>query len=134
MTRIIYLIIFIFLFSLPSNLLAKEKEWTFVWVASGGTKYRVSQGDATVSIIDNNLSVDMLDENGVKYKIKGTISSNKVNAKFSVIGSGYFIDSPFQGTYKIKHFEGFADLKGRESITLTDGWNFIGLSREIKKP
>ena len=25
-----------------------------------------------------------------------------------------------------------ADTKGRESISLTDGWNFIGLKREIK--
>lgn len=119
-----------FCLALPVH--ADQTEWSFIWVASEGNKYSISEGKAKVVIKDGKLEAAMESTEGVEYKLSGVVAKSKINAKFTVVGSGYFIDSLFSGSYTIKRWSGFADSKGRESITLTDGWNFIGLSREIR--
>ena len=111
---------------------AEQQDWLFVWVSSGPSTYYVKQGTAKVIIENGQLKAQMTSTDGVEYKIVGSIAGQRVNAKFTVLDSDYFISSPFSGSYKKQLWSGFADTKGRESISLTDGWNFIGLKREIK--
>ena len=111
---------------------AEEKQWSFIWVASGIDNYRVSQGKANVFIKNNKIEANLTDEKGVQYKITGSINNQKITASFSVMGSDYFVDSPISGTFLTKKWkEKLGDSVGRESITLNDGWNFVGLTREI---
>lgn len=111
---------------------AASSDWVFVWVSSGSGKYHTSQGKALVRILSGKLTAEMIDESGIHYKLTGYIVKNTVTAKFTVVGSDYFIDSPFSGSYRTKRWSGFVDSKGRESMVLTDGWNFIGISREVR--
>ena len=113
---------------------AAADEWTFVWVSSGINEYSVANGKAKVSRANGMLEAQMIDEEGVKYTLRGTIRKGKVTAAFTILESDYFSNSPFSGTYVRKQWFGFADSKGRESISLSDGWNFIGLVREIRQP
>jgi len=109
-----------------------SSDWVFVWVSSGSGEYHTSQGRALVTIQSGKLTAEMVDKSGIHYKLSGYVVKNKVTAKFTVVGSDYFVDSPFSGSYETKRWSGFADSKGRESIALTDGWNFIGMSREVR--
>jgi len=104
----------------------------FVWVSSGHGEYSTKRGKAVVRIQSGRVTAEMVDESGIHYKLSGHIAKNRVAAKFTVLGSDYFVDSPFLGSYQIKRWGGFTDSKGRESIALTDGWNFIGFSREVR--
>ena len=113
---------------------AAADEWTFVWVSSGKNTYRLTNGKAEVSIANGTLEAQTIDEEGVKYALRGTIKKGKVTALFTILESDYFNNSPFSGTYVRKQWSGFADSKGRESISLSNGWNFIGLVREIRQP
>ncbi len=109
-----------------------DSDWAFVWVSCGFGGYRTSQGKASVRILKGKLVAEMADEAGIRFRLTGSIVKKRVNAKFTVIGSDYFIGSPFSGSYHVRRWTAVADSRGRESITLTDGWNFIGLSREIR--
>jgi hypothetical protein len=110
---------------------AASSDWVFVWVSSGSGKYDVSQGKASVKMLNGKLTVEMVDGSGIHYNLSGDVVKNTVTAKFNVVGGDYFINSPFYGSYRIKRWSGFIDSKGRESLALTDGWNFIGISREL---
>ncbi|NWJ40618.1 MAG: hypothetical protein HXX12_06565 [Geothrix sp.] len=110
---------------------AGEKDWAFVWVSSNANTYNIKQGKAKVTIKNGRLSTTMISSDGVEYKVVGTISGKHVDAKFSIIDSDYFVNAPFSGSYEKKLWSGVADSKGRESITLSDGWNFIGLTHDI---
>lgn len=111
---------------------AASSDWVFVWVSSGSGGYYTSRGKASVGIQRGKLSAEMADESGVHYKLTGYVVKNRVSAKFTVVGSDYFIDSMFSGSFQTKkRWSKLVKLRGRESIALTDGWNFIGISREI---
>ena len=113
---------------------AVAEEWTFVWVTSGTNGYSIAKGKAQVSLAGGKLDAQMIDDEGVEYTIRGTITKSKVRASFTVVDSDYFKSAPFSGTYLRKQWSGFAESQGRESISLSDGWNFLGLVREIRKP
>ena len=111
---------------------AQADEWVFVWIASGVNDYTVSKGKAQVTLAAGKLEVHAVDKEGIEYTLRGVVKKNTVNARLTVLESDQFKDSPFSGTYIRKLWSGFADSKGRESISLSDGWNFIGLAREIR--
>jgi hypothetical protein len=125
-----FLTLFLFL-GLSTIGFAGEKEWAFVWVSSNANAYNIQQGKAKVTIKNGRLSAQLTSTDKVEFKVVGSISGNHVDAKFSIVGSDYFLNSPFTGLYAKKLWSGMTDSKGRESITLTDGWNFIGLTRDI---
>jgi len=103
-----------------------------VWVSSGAGRYHTSQGKASVVIQDGKLTAEMTDDSGVQYHLTGYVSKNRVGAKSTAVGSDYFVNSPFSGSLETKRWTRIGDSKGRDSIALTDGWNFVGLSREIQ--
>ena len=111
---------------------AEQQEWAFVWVSSGPGTYNVQKGTAKVTIDNGQIKAAMTSTDGVEYKIVGSIVGQSVKVKFTVLNSDYFNNSPFSGSYTKKLWSGFADSKGREAVSLTDGWNFIGLNRDIK--
>ena len=86
-----------------------------------------------MSLVNGKLEAQMTDEEGVKYTLRGAIKKGKVTAAFTILESDHFNNSPFSGTYVRKRWSGFGDSKGRESISLSDGWNFIGLVRENRQ-
>ena len=94
--------------------------------------YYVKQGTAKVTIKKGRLEAQMTSADGVEYKIVGSISGQSVKAKFTILDTDYLNNSSFSGSYVKKLWPGFGNSRGRESITLTDGWNFIGLNRDIK--
>jgi len=123
------------LIALPNTSFGAESSgWSFVWVTSGSDKYEITQGTAVVTIEGGIFHADLHGANGVEYTVSGTIGKTSVKAKFSVLGSDYFVDSPFSGTFQTKRWAGVAGSIGRESFALSDGWNFIGLTREIGGP
>ncbi len=65
--------------------------------------------------------------------MKGTIEGDKVNAKVTSQNSDYGMGATYTGYLRKSEEKGFADYMGRETITLTDGWNFLGLTKEIMK-
>jgi len=120
------------LFFFSTVAFAEQQEWAFVWVSSGPGTYYVEKGAAKVTIENGQIKAAMTSTEGVDYKIVGSIVGQRVNVKFTILNSDYFNNSPFSGSYTKKLWSGFADSKGREAISLTDGWNFIGLTRDIK--
>ena len=88
-------------------------------------------GKAKLTIVGGSLKAELKGEDGNEFKVIGLVAKNKVKAKFTIVGSDYFVDSPFSGTYTSKHWSGVQGSSGRESISLTDGWNFLGFSREL---
>jgi hypothetical protein len=110
---------------------AGETGWTFIWVSSGSKGYQVVQGKAEVFVHKGKLKAKLVSEDGNEYKVIGLVNKKKVAAKFTVMGSDYFINSPFTGTYTSRRWARSEGSSGRESVSLSDGWNFIGLSHEL---
>jgi hypothetical protein len=127
-----FALLFLLLPLWPTSLRAAEQEWSFVRVSSSIDKYNVVQGTAKVTVYKGRFSALLTDTSGGEYRLAGTISKGKVVAKFTVVDSDYFIDSPMMGSLTRKHWS--KPASSGESITLTDGWNFVGLTREIRNP
>ena len=110
---------------------AGDQDWNFVWVSSSQGQYEVVRGKAKVTMTGGKFHAELKGEDGNEFKVAGQVAKHKVNAKFTIVGSDYFVDSPFSGTYTSKRWGGIQGSSGRESISLTDGWNFLGFSREL---
>jgi len=121
----------LFVALIASVVWAGDQDWNFVWVSSGQNRYEVVRGKAKVTITGGKLNAELKGEDGNEFKVVGQVAKHKVNAKFTVVGSDYFVDSPFSGTFTSKHWSGIQGSSGRESISLNDGWNFLGFSREL---
>ena len=124
--------LFTLLLCFASPVAAENGEWAFVWVASGPNSYNVAAGRGKVTISGGKFAAELVDENKVSYRIIGSISGERVKVNLSVVGSDYFVNSPFSGSFTRKRWPNTANSVGRESITLTDGWNFIGLTRDLR--
>ena len=110
---------------------AGDQGWTFILVTSGPGRYNVVQGKATVTIKGGKLHAALKGEDDNEFEVVGQILKNKVKAKFTQDGSDYFIGSPFSGAHTATRWCGTKGSSGRESISLSDGWNYIGLSHEF---
>lgn len=114
------------------NIVAADPEWTFVWISSGQGGYEVNKGSAVVKIVSGKVEISASGKQGVSFRFIGKIDKGKIIGKLTIIDSDFFKDSPFAGTHSKKRWPGVAGSSGRESIVLTDGWNGVCLTREIK--
>ena len=68
--------------------------------------------------------------NTVQSALKGTIHNKKIAVTERVANSDYS-GSTYRGTFERKTWNEVAGTTGAESITLSDGWGMIGLTRSI---
>lgn len=135
------IIFFCLVFVCPAS--AEEDKWSWVEASSNSNHWNVRKGWGELHINGNKFTAELYEvdddnylrggENYLRFKMKGTIEGNKVNAKVTTQNSDYQMGTPYTGYYSKKEWKGFEDTKGRKAITLTDGWNFIGLTKEIMK-
>jgi outer membrane biogenesis lipoprotein LolB len=119
-----------------STLLGADHQWR--WVKAGNnaaTGWDVSQGDAEVSIKDGKFSAKLFWKDSgkdVQIILQGSIRNGQITTKETVQGSDY-TGSIYHGTLQRKKWgEVFAGTTGAESITLSDGWNMIGITRGLE--
>jgi hypothetical protein len=110
------------------------REWHWVKATNTIKGWSVSQGDAEVAITGGQFRVTLFSDSNktVQSSLKGTIHNGKIVARETVANSDYS-GSTFQGTFERKRWDEFSGTTGAESITLSDGWGMIGLTRSIPK-
>jgi hypothetical protein len=64
--------------------------------------------------------------------LEGTIKAERITAKERIQGSDY-TGSTYHGTFRKKKWGEFPGTVGAESITFSDGWGMIGITRDIPK-
>ena len=107
--------------------------WTFVWVTAGES-WNVVEGSAKVTHSRGKLLVQMTGTNTVQYTLRGTVGKDGVvRAKFTNLESDNFVDSPMSGRYR-KQFYRDVDPCGMELFHIHDGYNFLGIKRDIRPP
>jgi hypothetical protein len=117
----------------PAVLAATPWEWVKVNnnVSSG---WHTEKGAATVNIKDDHFEAVLFEggnPNTVQIKLTGMISKGKINATETILDTD-ISPAQFTGTYKkLKWREKFEGASGTEAITLSDGFNLIGIRRNI---
>jgi hypothetical protein len=114
--------------------LGADREWHWVKATNTIQGWSISQGDAEVVITGGQFRVTLfsIPDKTLQSSIKGTIHNGKIVASETVAASDYS-GSTFRGTFKRKKWDEFSGTTGAESITLSDGWGMIGLTRNIPK-
>jgi hypothetical protein len=108
-----------------------DREWHWVKATNTIKGWSVSQGDAEVVITGDQFRVTLFsDGNTIQSALKGTIHNKKIAATERVANSDYS-GSTYRGTFERKTWNEVAGTTGAESITLSDGWGMIGLTRSI---
>jgi hypothetical protein len=129
----------------------KEGNWGWIYATSSSNKWIVYTGKAKVNLDkDGHILADLYDEKNIvddekeidslHYLIKGNISFKKgeenegrIKANVTTYASDYGDKVLFEGTYFKTHMgqSKSNEVVGREIITLSDGLNFIGLTKDI---
>lgn len=111
-----------------------EGGWRWVKAGSVVTKgWNVSEGTAQIVITGKKFSAKLFGQSSseVQIVLEGTIENGRITAKEEIQGSDY-TGSVYHGTLVKKSWqESFAGTSGGESITLSDGWNMIGINRDL---
>jgi hypothetical protein len=119
---------------LCSALLAADGQWR--WVKAENDTFngwRTLDGYAEVVIDGEKFSAKLMakgSERNLEILLKGTIKDGKITAKETIQGSDY-TGSNYQGVIEKKKWENTAGTVGADSITLTNGWSMIGITRAI---
>jgi len=107
--------------------------WRWVRVESiSGKGWDVSQGPADVSIHGSEFTAKLFwQDSGDKVRIilAGTIKDGCIRATENIQECDY-TGSTYQGRFERKKWD-FDGTTGAESITLSDGWNMIGINRDL---
>jgi hypothetical protein len=117
-----------------NSLFAADNQWR--WTKAENDTFngwRILEGYAEVVIDANKFSARLISkgpDNGVEILLKGTIKNSRISAKETIQGSDY-TGSIYEGSIQIKKWENTGGTIGAESITLTDGWSMIGITRAI---
>jgi hypothetical protein len=93
--------------------------------------WRMLDGFAEVVIDGDKFSARLISkgpDKGVEILLKGTIKNGRISAKETIQGSDY-TGSIYEGAIQTKKWENTGGTIGAESITLTDGWSMIGITR-----
>jgi hypothetical protein len=110
-----------------------DREWHWVKATNTIKGWSISQGDAEVVITGDQIRVTLFsDSKTVQSTLKGTIHNEKIAASEAVANSDYS-GSKYRGTFARKSWDEVAGTTGAESITLSDGWGMIGLTRSLPK-
>jgi hypothetical protein len=124
------------LLTLPSLLFGSEHQWR--WVKAGNsdiTGWDVATGDADVVINGAAITATLFrsgSEKEVQMTLKGSVTGAKLTVKETVHNSDYS-GSTCTGTRTVKKWPEFSGTIGVETITLSDGFGMIGISRSLKK-
>lgn len=106
------------------------------WVKAGSIVAKgwdISEGTAQIVISGRKFSAKLFGQSSpeVQIVIEGTIENGRIEAKEEIQGSDY-TGSVYHGTFGQKKWpEEFAGTTGAQSITLSDGWNMIGINRDL---
>ncbi len=113
---------------------AADGEWRWVRTSNIVAKgWDISEGTAQVSIDGTKFSARLFwkdSGNKLQLALDGTIKNGRITATETIQESDY-TGSVFRGTFARKHWT-FSGTTGAESITLSDGWNMIGISRDLR--
>jgi len=110
-----------------------DPEWHWVKATNTIKGWSISQGDAEVVVTGNQFRVTLFSDGGtVQSTLKGTIHNEKIAATEMVANSDYS-GSKYRGTFERKSWNEVAGTTGAESITLSDGWGMIGITRSVPK-
>ena len=93
-----------------------------------------SEGSAKVTHSRGKLLVQMPEPTQCSTHCRGTVGKDGVvRAKFTNLESDNFVDSPTSGRYR-KQFYRDVDPCGMELCHIDDGYNFLGIKRDIRPP
>lgn len=130
-----FLLSLLFLFAC-SNAIAAESPWHWVKATNNVLRgWDVSEGTADVLIEGERFNAKLFwkdSDKDVKLSLRGTIKNGKVSVTETIHESDAG-DSIYKGTFQRKKWKEFSGTVGAESITLSDGWGMIGITRSIKK-
>ena len=113
---------------------ATDPSWRWVKASNIVAKgWDLSDGIADVSMDGAKFTARLFrkqSKSEFQIVLDGTIKNGRITAKEIIQGSDY-TGSVFHGTIERKKWgEEFAGTTGAESITLSDGWNMIGITRD----
>ena len=119
-----------------STAIAAESQWRWVKATNNVLRgWDISEGNADVLIEGERFNAKLFwkdSDKDVKLSLSGTIKKGKITVTETVHNSDYS-GSTYKGTFQSKRWEEFSGTVGAESITLSDGWGMIGMTRSIKK-
>lgn len=125
------------LLCLSSVTYAADNQWHWIKVGNNAAHaWDVSRGDAEVTIKDGQLRAELFFDGSTKdvqISLKGSISNGTIRVQETVHESDYGGSTYTGRLTNQKWKEVFDGSTGIETITLSDGFGMIGLTRTIKK-
>jgi hypothetical protein len=117
-----------------SALIAADGQWRWVKAENDTLNgWRTLSGYAEVVVDGEIFRAELIatgSDKKLEISLKGKIKDGKISAKETIEGSDY-TGSIYQGSIEKKKWENTGGTIGGESITLTDGWSMIGITRAI---
>jgi len=117
---------------------AAAEEWQWVKaINNAATGWQSETGTANVQIMGQTFEANLFwgpaKTTDVRITLKGTITKGKITAKETVLETD-MEPSTYTGKYTKQMWrEPFEGAVGTEAITLSDGFNMIGLRRNVAK-
>lgn len=113
---------------------AADSNWAWVRATSIEDDWAVQKGKAKVTIVGTSFTAELFDPDDpetVLYLVRGRIREQRVVAQSETKNSD-FGSSKMSGEIRRKKWKGFVETVGRQTITLSDGWNLLGITRELR--
>jgi hypothetical protein len=114
---------------------AGQEEWHWVKATNTIKGWSISEGNARVVITGDQIQVELYSQSEgrpLELSLKGKIHDGKIVVNEIAPNTDYS-GATFRGTLERKRWNEFSGTTGAESITLSDGWGMIGLTRTIEK-
>jgi hypothetical protein len=111
---------------------AADKDWAWFIASSMINEWNLEKGTAKVRLSQDGFSADLYSGKDLVHRVVGTRKGSQVNARVTTANSG-LVDMPVVGEYNKRTYKGFADTRGRETITLSRPGFVVGFTREIDK-
>jgi len=109
--------------------------WHRVKAENETDSWRVVEGDAEVTVNGERFVAQLFakgSHENPQISLKGNIKADRIIVVEIVVGT----DGPaatYKGSLRKSKWRDGAEYAGVETITLTDGWSVIGLTRAIKR-